>query len=189
MSGGAGDLCELGARQLAENVASGQVSAAEVFAAFRDRARQFSRLNAFIDIADDSDMDSEATAKNNGKAASPLAGVPVAHKDIFCRRDSETTCGSRILSGYRPPFDAAVVERARQAAMQYLGRTNMDEFAMGLFRRAFRLRRDIKSVGRLARARRKFQRGGGGGGGATGAAGDRHRHRRLHSPARGVFAA
>ena len=131
MSGGAGDLCELGARQLAEHIASGQASAAEVFAAFRDRARQFSRLNAFVDIADDSDMDSKATAKNNGKAASPLAGVPVAHKDIFCRRDSETTCGSRILSGYRPPFDAAVVERARQAAMQYLGRTNMDEFAMG----------------------------------------------------------
>ncbi|MGH3980515.1 MAG: Asp-tRNA(Asn)/Glu-tRNA(Gln) amidotransferase subunit GatA [Pseudonocardiaceae bacterium] len=63
--------------------------------------------------------------------ASPLAGVPLALKDVFTTADMPTTCGSRILEGWRPPYDATVVRRLREAGVVILGKTNMDEFAMG----------------------------------------------------------
>jgi aspartyl-tRNA(Asn)/glutamyl-tRNA(Gln) amidotransferase subunit A len=89
--------------------------------------------NAFLDI------DSEATlaqarasdAKLADGTAGPLEGVPVAHKDVFVTRDFATTAGSKILSGYRSPFDATVVQRLRTAGMVTLGKLNCDEFAMG----------------------------------------------------------
>lgn len=102
-------------------VAGGEVSADEVFACFRRRAEQYRHLNAFVHLATES-----SPAKGGA-----LAGVPIAHKDIFCQQGVNSGCASRILENYAPPFDAAVVERAAQAGMNFLGRTNMDEFAMG----------------------------------------------------------
>jgi aspartyl-tRNA(Asn)/glutamyl-tRNA(Gln) amidotransferase subunit A len=89
--------------------------------------------NAFLDI------DSEVTlaqarasdAKLADGTAGPLEGVPVAHKDVFVTQDFSTTAGSKILSGYRSPFDATVVQRLRTAGMVTLGKLNCDEFAMG----------------------------------------------------------
>ena len=118
-------LHNAGARHLATMLANGDISTAELFAHFRQRADTFNSLNAFVHLADYESVD-DTVAKNTA-----LAGVPIAHKDIFCQRGVATTCASRILSGYRPPFDAAVIERAAAAAMPCLGRTNMDEFAMG----------------------------------------------------------
>lgn len=119
MSGGA--LHALGARRLRGMVAAGEISAAEVFAHFRGRALEYRRLNAFTHLAEESAPPAEGA----------LHGVPVAHKEIFCQRGISGACASRILSSYAPPFDAAVVERARGAGAVFLGRTNMDEFAMG----------------------------------------------------------
>src|SRR5687768_9416927 len=67
----------------------------------------------------------------NGDDVGPLAGVPVALKDNMCTRGIPTTCSSRILEGWRPPYDATVVTRLREAGAVVIGKTNLDEFAMG----------------------------------------------------------
>ena len=74
------------------------------------------------------EVDAEVAA---GRDPGPLAGVPVALKDNLCTRGSATTCASRILEGWRPPYDATVVTTLRRAGAVALGKTNMDEFAMG----------------------------------------------------------
>ena len=66
-----------------------------------------------------------------GEELSPLAGVPLALKDVFTTSDMPTTCGSKILEGWRPPYDATVTRRLREAGVVILGKTNLDEFAMG----------------------------------------------------------
>src|SRR3982751_2068851 len=91
------------------------------------------KLNAFITVTADSALQQAAAADAalaSGKAG-PLAGLPLAHKDIFCTRGVKTSCGSRMLDNFVSPYDATVVERLNAAGMVTLGKTNMDEFAMG----------------------------------------------------------
>ncbi len=126
------DLHTLSVTALAESLRSKQVSAVEVATRFLARTGG-NPHNAFLDI------DSEVTltqaracdAKIAAGTAGPLEGVPVAHKDVFVTRDFATTAGSKILQGYRSPFDATVVQRLREAGMVTLGKLNCDEFAMG----------------------------------------------------------
>ncbi len=126
------DLHTLSVKALAERLRSKQVSAVEVATRFLARTGG-NPNNAFLDI------DSEVTlaqarasdAKLADGTAGPLEGVPVAHKDVFVTRDFTTTAGSKILAGYRSPFDATVVQRLRAAGMVSLGKLNCDEFAMG----------------------------------------------------------
>ncbi|PUE58051.1 aspartyl/glutamyl-tRNA amidotransferase subunit A [Limnohabitans sp. 2KL-17] len=126
------DLHQLSVKALADLLKSGQVSAVEVATRFLAHTGG-NPHNAFLDI------DSEVTlaqarasdAKLADGTAGPLEGVPVAHKDVFVTRDFATTAGSKILSGYRSPFDATVVQRLRTAGMVTLGKLNCDEFAMG----------------------------------------------------------
>ncbi len=126
------DLHTLSVAALAERLRSKEVSAVEVATRFLARTGG-NPNNAFLDI------DSEVTlaqarasdAKLANGTAGPLEGVPVAHKDVFVTRDFATTAGSKILSGYRSPFDATVVQRLRSAGMVSLGKLNCDEFAMG----------------------------------------------------------
>ena len=126
------DLHTLSVKALAESLRSKQVSAVEVAMRFLARTGG-NPHNAFLDI------DSEVTlaqaracdAKLAAGTAGPLEGVPVAHKDVFVTRDFATTAGSKILQGYRSPFDATVVQRLAQAGMVTLGKLNCDEFAMG----------------------------------------------------------
>ena len=102
-------------------------TAGDVFEAARARAVQADRgdrpLNAFISLAGEPAATDEATG--------PLAGVPIAVKDNICTADLPTTCGSRMLGGYRSPYAATAVRRIVDAGARVLGKTNMDEFAMG----------------------------------------------------------
>ena len=111
-----------------------QVSSVEVTQAFLERVtRHQADLNAFISITAEAALAeaAQADARLSGKDAGPLTGVPIAHKDIFCTRGEKTTCGSRMLANFVSPYDATVVERLRAAGVVMLGKTNMDEFAMG----------------------------------------------------------
>jgi len=111
-----------------------QVSSVEVTQAFLERVtRHQADLNAFISITAEAALAeaAQADARLRSQDAGPLTGVPIAHKDIFCTRGEKTTCGSRMLANFVSPYDATVVERLRAAGVVMLGKTNMDEFAMG----------------------------------------------------------
>ena len=129
------DLTRLSASDIAATIASGDVSAVEVAQAHLDRiATVDESVHAFLHV--DREGASAAARAVDGRRASgerlgSLAGVPLALKDVFIQRGVPTTCGSRILEGWRPPFDSTVVRRLHDAGVVILGKTNMDEFAMG----------------------------------------------------------
>ena len=116
------DLLDFTAAQAAERIKAGEISADELFEAYRERAAA-DDLNAFLWVADGPDDD----ADGNG----PLAGVPLAVKDLFCVEGVPSMAASRILEGYRPPYTSTAVANLRKAGAAVLGKTNMDEFAMG----------------------------------------------------------
>src|SRR5262245_7449154 len=96
--------------------------------------RREPRVRAFLHV-DESAALGQARAidarRRGGEQLGPLAGLPVAVKDVLCTRGEPTTCGSKILQKFVPPYDAHVVTRLRQADAVLIGKTNMDEFAMG----------------------------------------------------------
>jgi len=115
-------LLDLTVAAATAKIASGEVSAAEYFEAWRAAAAG-DDLNAYLwQVEDPSNYEVEE---------GPLSGIPVAVKDIFCTEGAPTTAGSRILEGYRPPYTATAVRRLDAAGARVLGKTNMDEFAMG----------------------------------------------------------
>ena len=122
-------LGELGAA-----LAARKVSSVELTQGFLERARALNgALNAFITLDEKTSLAQARAADERRKRgqAGPLTGIPVAHKDIFCTRAMPTTCGSRMLEHYVSPFDAHVVAQLDRAGAVLLGKTNMDEFAMG----------------------------------------------------------
>ena len=120
--------------QLSTALHEGSVTSRELTEASLTRIAQFNPLlNAFITITGDQALAAADAADRllaEGKAG-PLAGIPLAHKDIFCTRGVLTTCGSKMLSTFVSPYDAAVVENLAAAGLVMVGKTNMDEFAMG----------------------------------------------------------
>src|SRR5438270_9126004 len=96
-------------------------------------------LNAFLQIdragatrrAEELDREAGAQSPESPTGQQVLRGIPVAVKDNICVRGLQATCGSRILAGYHPPYDATVIERLRAAGAVFVGKTNCDEFAMG----------------------------------------------------------
>ncbi|MDN5563878.1 aspartyl/glutamyl-tRNA(Asn/Gln) amidotransferase subunit A [Luteococcus japonicus] len=123
------------ARQLAAWVRSGEHTSVEVTEAFLDRIDEVdSTVNAFIStnreaaLAAARRVDERVAA---GEELGPLAGVPIAVKDLLCWNESPTTAGSRILEGWVPPYDATIVQRLLDAGLVIIGKTNLDEFAMG----------------------------------------------------------
>jgi aspartyl-tRNA(Asn)/glutamyl-tRNA(Gln) amidotransferase subunit A len=122
------DVLELTVAQAVERIGAGELSPDEYFAAYAEVAAG-DELNAYLWRRDPAD--GVAATPGGGKGEAPLGGVPIAVKDIFCTEGVETTAGSRILSGYRPPYTATAVRRLGDAGARLLGKTNMDEFAMG----------------------------------------------------------
>ncbi len=126
------DLHNLGVAELAQLLKSKQVSAVEVATRFLARMGG-NPHHAFLDIHSEVTLAQAhaSDAKLAAGKAGPLEGVPIAHKDVFVTRDFATTAGSKMLSGYRSPFDATVVQKLQSAGMVTLGKLNCDEFAMG----------------------------------------------------------
>jgi aspartyl-tRNA(Asn)/glutamyl-tRNA(Gln) amidotransferase subunit A len=129
------DLTRMTAAQIAAVVASGEVSAVEVTAAHLDRIGAVDAdVHAFLHVGTDQALAAAARVDADraaGRALSALAGVPLALKDVLTTRGMPTTCGSRILQGWLPAYDATVTRRLADAGVVVLGKTNMDEFAMG----------------------------------------------------------
>ena len=120
--------------EIAVALNAGDISSVELTQTYLDRITQFNgELNAYITVCADSALRQAKTAdeKRAKGSNSPLLGVPLAHKDIFCTNGVTTTCGSRMLHNFVAPYDATVVEKFNDAGAVMLGKTNMDEFAMG----------------------------------------------------------
>ena len=130
------DVIRLDAATLGAQIAAKQVSSAEVTRACLDQiAETDGRYQAFLHVAEEQAMAAaarvDAAVAAGEELPSPLAGVPLALKDVFTTTDMPTTCGSKILQGWMSPYDATVTVRLRAAGIPILGKTNMDEFAMG----------------------------------------------------------
>lgn len=139
-------VCDRSIPELADSVTRGDVSAETVAIAYLDRIeRRDAGLGAFLTVQREETLEAARAIdqkRARGETLGPLAGVPIAIKDALCTRDAPTTAGSRILLrsndaeaspqlGFRPPYDATVVARLRAADALLVGKTNMDEFAMG----------------------------------------------------------
>jgi aspartyl-tRNA(Asn)/glutamyl-tRNA(Gln) amidotransferase subunit A len=116
------ELLELTVAEAAAKIAAGEISADEYHAAWRAAAAG-DELNAYLCAVEN--------AAEYELEEGPLGGIPIAVKDIFCTEGTPTTAGSRILEGYRPPYTATAIRRLDAAGARVLGKTNMDEFAMG----------------------------------------------------------
>ena len=129
------DLTRLTAAEIAGLVAAGETSAVEVTQAHLDRiAAVDERVHAFLHVDTEGALAAARSVDERraaGEDLGPLAGVPVAVKDVLTTKGVPTTVGSKILEGWRPPYDSTIVERLREAGTVMLGKTNMDEFAMG----------------------------------------------------------
>ena len=115
-----------------DNFRSKKVSAKE---AVQDSINKINNddLNIFINIFDSEAIKKAEFIDNNFDKFkdAPLAGVPIAHKDIFCTKGLPTTCGSKMLENFVPPYDSTVITNCNEAGSVIVGKTNMDEFAMG----------------------------------------------------------
>jgi aspartyl-tRNA(Asn)/glutamyl-tRNA(Gln) amidotransferase subunit A len=129
------ELTRSSAADLAASIAAGDVSAVEVTEAHLDRIAQVDdRLHAFLHIDAEGALHAAKQVdarRSAGGDLGPLAGVPLAMKDVVVTKGLPTTAGSRILEGWVPPYDATITQRIKDAGVVMLGKTNMDEFAMG----------------------------------------------------------
>lgn len=125
---------ELTASEMRSGLRRGDFSSSELTAALLQRAEALNpRLNAVISLAAETAAQQAEAADRRLQQpdAPPLCGIPLLHKDIFCTRNLPTSCGSRMLNGWKPPYSATVVEKLQAQGAVTLGKSNMDEFAMG----------------------------------------------------------
>ena len=124
----------LSIKELSEKLQSKQISSVELTQYFLDRIQALDpEINSFVTVTPELalEMAKEADAKLAAGNAHPLTGIPMAHKDIFCTDGVKTTCGSKMLENFIAPYDAHLVTQLKALSMPILGKTNMDEFAMG----------------------------------------------------------
>jgi len=129
------DITSSTAAELATLIQTKKASSVEITTAFLDRMESLNaKTNSYLHIDRSNALEQAERADQQlaaGNASSPLHGVPIAVKDNLTTTDAPTTSGSKILEGWIPPYDATVVTKLRQASMPILGKTNLDEFAMG----------------------------------------------------------
>jgi len=129
------DPADLSIAEAGARLRSGDLSAVDLLAAVRRRASMTEAiLHAYLTIDHDGARGAAEAADGafaRGEDRGPLQGIPIALKDNMVTRGIETTCSSRILAGYKPPYDATVVERLKAGGAVIFGKTNLDEFAMG----------------------------------------------------------
>lgn len=129
------ELTTATAAELATRIASREVSSEEVTRAHLDRISEVDgEINAFLHVGADEALAAARAVDTRlaaGEQLGPLAGVPIALKDVFTTTDAPTTCASKMLEGYMSPYDATVTTKLREAGIPILGKTNLDEFAMG----------------------------------------------------------
>ena len=128
-------LYELTAHEIAEKLAAREVSAREVTDAVLDRIGDIEgHVKAYVTVTEavaQAQADAVDAARSHGETLSPLAGIPLALKDNLCTLGIETTCSSKILRGFLPPYSATVVDKLQAASSVFVGKANLDEFAMG----------------------------------------------------------
>ncbi len=126
------ELTHASVAELSALLSKKEVSAKEIAQAYLDKIEDKKSLNAFLDVRPEVTLkEAEAADRKIAEGtASPLTGVPIAHKDIFVTRNWASTAASKMLENYMSPFDATVVERIQEAGLVCLGKTNCDEFAM-----------------------------------------------------------
>ena len=112
---------------------AGDYSSTEITKYFFERIKRYEQINCFITLTEERALEQACLADKRIKSgdADLLTGIPYAHKDIFCTRNTLTTCGSKMLHNFVAPYDATVTRKLDEAGMVMLGKTNMDEFAMG----------------------------------------------------------
>lgn len=121
----------LSLRELAAKLSSKEVSATELTNLFIERINKHdAKLNSFITVCETEAL-AQAKLIDNQKNKAPYAGLPIAQKDIFCTQNIKTSCASKMLDNFVPPYNATVIEKFNNAGFITLGKTNMDEFAMG----------------------------------------------------------
>jgi len=123
------------ASEMASALSAGEITSVELTQAHLDQIARVDRdVHAFLHVDTDGAI-AQARAvdekRKSGEKVSPLAGVPLALKDVLVQKGIPTTCGSKMLEGWRPPYDSTVVTRLKETGIVILGKTNMDEFAMG----------------------------------------------------------
>lgn len=120
--------------ELSKGLEKGEFSSLELTTHFLNRIKKFDKdLNSFITVTEEQALKQADNADKNRQAGnySPLTGIPIAQKDIFCTKGIKTSCGSKMLDNFISPYDATLIQHYDNAGMVMLGKTNMDEFAMG----------------------------------------------------------
>ena len=128
------DLTRVTATGLLAQLNAGEIRSEELVRAYLDRAERLGRLNVFVHLEPEAVLEQARRVdarRRAGERLGALAGLPVAIKDVLCVEGEPTTCGSRMLRDFRPPYDATVIARLKAADAILMGKTNMDEFAMG----------------------------------------------------------
>jgi len=168
--------------ELAAGLRNGEFSSAELTQSFVDRIQRYdAQLNSVITLTDSAALEAAKAADARLKSGdvTALTGIPFLHKDIFCTDGVRTSCGSRMLDNFEAPYDATVTAKLKAAGAVMLGKTNMDEFAMGSSN-------ETSFYGPVKNPWDQQRVPGGSSGGSSGAPGNRHGYRWLDSSAGGA---
>ena len=184
-------ILELSALDIGSKIKSGEITSVQATQAFLDAIESLDKdYKSYITVCRDSALARAAEVDSliaQGRLTGDLAGVPIAIKDNICTKGTATTCASRMLANFVPPYDATVINKINAEGMVILGKTNMDEFAMGSTNRDILLRSHAQPLGRQPRTGRIFRRFRSCSCSKARARIARFRYRRIHQTARFIL--